>query len=44
MQNTLLDIYKYNEKEKVVCACEDFANKEHVLYEFENLQLSVNSD
>ncbi len=43
-QNTLLGIYKYNGKEKIVCACEDFTDGNHVLYEFENLVLSVNPD
>ena len=43
-QNTLLGIYKYNEKEKIVCACEDFTNNENVLYEFENIALSTNPD
>ena len=43
-QNTLLGIYKYKEKEKIVCACEDFTDGNHVLYEFENIALSVNPD
>jgi hypothetical protein len=43
-QNTLLGIYRYNEKEKIVCACEDFTDENHVLYEFENLALSANPD
>ena len=43
-QNTLLGIYKYNGKEKIVCACEDFTNNENVLYEFENIALSTNPD
>ena len=43
-QNTLLGTYTYNEKEKIVCACEDFTDENHVLYEFENLALSINTD
>ena len=43
-QNTILGTYTYNEKEKIVCACEDFTDENHVLYEFENLALSTNPD
>ena len=43
-QNTILGIYTYNKKEKIVCACEDFTDGNHVLYEFENLVLSANPD
>ena len=43
-QNTILGIYTYNGKEKIVCACEDFTNDEKILYEFENLALSTNPD
>ncbi len=43
-QNTILGTYKYNEKEKIVCACEDFTDANHILYEFENLALSANPD
>ena len=43
-QNTILGKYKYNGKEKIVCACEDFTNKNNILYEFENLALSTNPD
>ena len=43
-QNTILGKYEYNGKEKIVCACEDFTDQEHVLYEFENLALSTNPD
>lgn len=43
-QNTILGRYKYNGREKIVCACEDFTDNEHVLYEFENLALSTNPD
>jgi len=43
-QNTILGKYQYNGKEKIVCACEDFTNKENILYEFENLALSTNPD
>ena len=44
MQNTILGKYFYNGKEKIVCACEDFTDEEHELYEFENLALSTNPD
>lgn len=44
VQNTILGKYNYNGKEKIVCACEDFTDEEHVLYEFENLALSTNPD
>lgn len=43
-QNTMLGTYTYNEKKKIVCACEDFTNGNQVLYEFENLVLSANPD
>ena len=44
VQNTILGIYNYDGKEKIVCACEDFTDEGHVLYEFENIALSVNPD
>ena len=44
VQNTMLAVYKYNRKDKIVCACEDFTDKNHILYEFENLALSTNPD
>lgn len=44
VQNTVLGKYKYNGKEKIVCACEDFTNNDNILYEFENLTLSANPD
>lgn len=43
-QNVILGKYFYNGREKIVCACEDFTNEENVLYEFENLALSINPD
>lgn len=43
-QNTLLGKYEYNEKEKIVCACEDFTDNYNFLYEFESLALSTNPD
>jgi len=43
-QNTMLGIYTYNDKDKIVCACGDFTDDNHVLYEFENLALSTNPD
>ena len=44
VQNTILGTYHYNGKEKIVCACEDFTDENHVLYEFESLALSANLD
>lgn len=44
VQNTILGKYEYKGKEKIVCACEDFTDKTHTLYEFENLALSINTD
>ena len=43
-QNTILGKYIYNEKAKIVCACEDFTDNDNVLYEFESLALSTNPD
>lgn len=43
-QNTILGTYTYNDKEKIVCACEDFTSDKNVLYEFESLALSTNPD
>ena len=43
-QNTILGKYKYNGKDKIVCACEDFTDDNQILYEFENLALSTNPD
>ncbi len=43
-QNTILGIYNYNEKEKIVCACEDFLNEDTILFEFESIALSINPD
>jgi len=43
-QNTILGTYKYNGKEKIVCACEDFTDEKRVLYEFESLALSSNPE
>ncbi len=42
VQNTILGIYHYDGKDKIVCACEDFTDLENILYEFENLALSAN--
>lgn len=42
-QNTLLGKYYYKGKEKIVCACEDFTDNEHILYEFENLAINCYS-
>lgn len=43
-QNTVLGIYNYNGKEKIVCACEDFTNENTILYEFEKVALSTKLD
>ena len=43
-QTTILGIYNYNKKEKIVCACEDFLNEDTVLFEFESIALSTNPD
>jgi len=43
-QNTILGKYNYNGKKKIVCACEDFTDTNHILYEFENLAISTNPD
>ncbi len=43
-QNTILGKYNYNDKVKIVCACEDFTSDNVVLYEFENLVLSINPE
>ncbi len=43
-QSTILGLYYYHDKEKVVCACLDFTDEIHELYEFENLALSINPD
>ncbi len=44
VQNTILGIYNYKGKEKVVCACEDFTDLYTNLFEFSNLALSFNPD
>ena len=41
-QDTILGIYNYNNKEKIVCACRDFLDDNHTLLEFEKLALSTN--
>ncbi len=43
-QNVILGKYQYKAQEKMVCACEDFTDGNHILYEFENLALSANPD
>lgn len=43
-QKIILGLYHYHDKEKIVCACEDFTDDTHELYEFENLALSINPD
>ena len=44
VQTTILGTYFYNGKNKIVCACEDFTDFNHSLYEFEKLALSTNPD
>lgn len=44
VQNTILGTYHINDKTKIVCACEDFTDENHLLYEFETLALSINTD
>lgn len=44
VQNTIIGTYKYNGKDKIVCACEDFTDSESHLIEFENLALSFDLD
>jgi len=44
VQNTVLGIYVYNGKEKLVCGCEDFTDSDTILYEFESLANSYNPD
>lgn len=44
VQNTILGIYNYNGKEKIVCACEDFTDKYNRLCEFKTIALSINLD
>ena len=41
-QNTILGMYDYNGKEKIVCACEDFTDEYNRLCGFEALVLSNN--
>ena len=44
VQNTFLETYLYNNKEKLVCGCEDFTDSDTILYEFESLANSYNPD
>lgn len=39
-QKVILGYYKIEDKEKIVCACEDFTDENNTLYEFENLTIS----
>ncbi len=43
-QETLLGVYNYNGKDKIVCACKDFLDDNKILFEFEKLALSSNPD
>lgn len=40
-QKVVLGKYKVEDKEKIVCACEDFTNESNALLEFENLAISA---
>lgn len=44
VQNTILGIYNYNGKEKIVCACEDFTDEYNRLCEFKTISLSIKLD
>ena len=44
VQNVVLGSYVYNDKNKIVCACEDFTDENNILVEFENFALSINPD
>lgn len=44
VQDTILGLYTYKGKEKIVCACCDFTDDDNLLYEFESLALSCNPD
>lgn len=44
VQSTILGKYYYNDKDKVVCGCEDFTDENHILCEFEDIALSINTD
>lgn len=44
VQNVVLGSYVYNDKNKIVCACEDFTDENNILVEFENFALSINLD
>lgn len=44
VQDTILGKYNYNDKDKIVCACLDFTDDTHNLYEFGSLALSANPD
>ncbi len=41
-QKTYLGSYLYKDENKIICACEDFTDNNHVLYEFEKLAISSN--
>lgn len=44
VQNTILGIYNYNGKEKIVCACGDFTDEYNRLCEFKTISLSIKLD
>ncbi len=41
-QDTLLGVYQFNGKNKIVCACKDFLDNDYILLEFDKLALSTN--
>lgn len=43
-QNTILGIYNYNDKDKIVCGCEDFTDENTTLCEFSGIALSTNME
>ena len=43
-QDTLLGVYQFNGKNKIVCACKDFLDNDYILLEFDKLALSTNPD
>ena len=44
VQNTILGLYYFHDKKKIVCACEDFLGDEYILQEFKSLTMSINMD
>ena len=44
VQKTILGTYLFNDKTKIVCACQDFTDDNHLLYEFEKITFGINID